>query len=271
MNTLICETCGTRVAFGQDAQPSECRVCTDDRQYVGWTGQKWITPEVMQQRYRNRMEKDGAVFCIGVTPQFGIDQRALILPTDVGNIMWECVSHVTPQALDALKRMGGVSAIAISHPHFYSAMAEWSEALGNVPILVHEEDSSWVQCSQRNVQYWRGEIHSLSKSVTLVHCGGHFSGSAALHWASGPTAGGALFPGDALQVVFDRRHVTFMYSSPNYIPMAPSAVRAIRNRIAPYAFEDVYGFTWGRNIIGGGKAAVQESFERYFRALEITA
>lgn len=271
MTVFVCETCGTRVLGKHEAPPAVCRICTDERQYVGWGGQTWLSPDTMQQRFRNRIENDGAVLGIGITPSFAIDQRALILPTDAGNIMWECVSLVTPQAVDALNRMGGVRAIAISHPHFYSAMAEWSEALGNAPILIHEKDADWVQCSDRNVQHWGGERHALSSSVTLLHLGGHFAGSTALHWACGPTAGGALFPGDALQVAFDRRHVTFMYSYPNYIPMAPSAIRNIRDRVAPFPFDDVYGFTWGRNIIGGAKAAVAESLARHFRAMEMVA
>ena len=76
-----------------------------------------------------------------------------------------------------------------------------------------------------------------------------------------------MFPGDALQVVFDRRHVTFMYSYPNYIPMKTSDVRSMRERLQGYAFEDVFGYTWGRNIIGGGNAAVDESFDRYLKAV----
>ena len=51
----------------------------------------------------------------------------------------------------------------------------------------------------------------------------------------------------------DRRHVTFMYSYPNYLPMKPSDVRNIRSRLEGYAFDDVFGFTWGRNIIGGAQ------------------
>ena len=34
-----------------------------------------------------------------------------------------------------------------------------------------------------------------------------------------------------------------------------------------YPFEDVYGYTWGRNIIGGGREAVERSFERYLGAI----
>ena len=107
----------------------------------------------------------------------------------------------------------------------------------------------------------------LSRDVTLIRCGGHFPGSAALHWASGPRPGGALFPGDALQVAMDRRHVAFMYSYPNAIPMAPRDVRAMHQRLNGYAFEDLYGFTWQRNIIGNARAAVNTSVQRYLEAV----
>lgn len=65
----------------------------------------------------------------------------------------------------------------------------------------------------------------------------------------------------------DRRHVSFMYSYPNLIPMHPGDVVAMRERLAGYEFEDVYGYTWGRNILGGGRAAVDRSFERYLSAV----
>jgi hypothetical protein len=161
-----------------------------------------------------------------------------------------------------------VDRIVISHPHFYSSMVEWSEALGGAPILLHEADKAWVQRSSSRIQFWNGDEYKLSDAVTLIRCGGHFPGSTALHWRDGPRAGGALFPGDALQVVSDRRHVSFMYSYPNFIPMKPADVRGMRARIAPYAFEDVYGFSWGRNIIGAGRVAVDASFDRYLRAVD---
>jgi len=108
----------------------------------------------------------------------------------------------------------------------------------------------------------------LSAGVTLLRCGGHFPGSTALHWRDGPRAGGALFPGDALQVAADRRHVAFMYSYPNLIPMKRADVRAMRDRVARFAFEDVFGFSRGRNIVGGGRAAVDRSFARWLAAVE---
>ena len=39
--------------------------------------------------------------------------------------------------------MGGIAAIAISHPHYYSSMAEWAEAV-DAPIYLHAADREWV-------------------------------------------------------------------------------------------------------------------------------
>ncbi|HEV8695634.1 MAG TPA: MBL fold metallo-hydrolase [Lysobacter sp.] len=262
MPHYICETCGTQYADSA-TPPEHCPVCEDDRQYVGWNGQTWTTHEALKAKYKLRLEDDHGLLGIGLPTDFAIPQRALLLATDAGNLMWECVSLVTDEAVAALKARGGVDQIVISHPHFYTAMVEWSEALGDVPILLHEADKDWVRRSSGKIQFWSGDEHPLSDAVTLIRCGGHFPGSAAIHWRDGPRPGGALFPGDALQVVFDRRHVTFMYSYPNYVPMKSSDVRAMRDRLAGYDFEDVFGYTWGRNIIGGGRAAVDASFKRH--------
>ena len=107
----------------------------------------------------------------------------------------------------------------------------------------------------------------MSDSVTLIRAGGHFPGSTVLHWAKYPKPGGALFSGDALQVAVDRRHVSFMYSYPNMVPMRTSDVIKMRTRLQKYEFEDVFGYTWGLNIIGDGRRAVDESYDRYLDAV----
>jgi glyoxylase-like metal-dependent hydrolase (beta-lactamase superfamily II) len=262
----LCNTCGMQFA-SETPVPDSCPVCEDERQYVGWSGQTWTTHEALAREHTLKLADDDGVLGITLSPAFAINQRAMFLPTDAGNILWECVSLVTPDAVEALKARGGVALIAISHPHFYSAMVEWSDALGGVPILLHEADREWVLRPSPKVRFWRGDEHALSSRVTLVRCGGHFDGSTALHWKDGPRPGGALFPGDALQVAADRRHTAFMYSYPNIIPMKPADVRAMRDRLRRFEFEDVFGFSRGRNIIGGGRAAVDGSFERYLRAV----
>ena len=263
MPRYICETCGTQHAESAEP-PSQCSICEDDRQYVGWRGQMWTTHAALAERYQLRIEDDDGLLGIGIRGDFAIPQRALLLPTRFGNVLWECVSLVTDAAVSELKAGGGVKQIVISHPHFYSSMVEWSDALGGVPILLHEADREWVRCSSPWVRYWSGNVHQLSKDVTLIRCGGHFPGSTALLWhAEGRRP--VLFPGDALQVATDRRHVAFMYSYPNYVPMKTSEVRAMRDRLSGYEYEDVYGYTWGRNIIGNGRAAVEASFDRHLR------
>jgi hypothetical protein len=263
----ICTTCGTQYHTPGAEPPASCAVCADERQYVGWRGQAWTTHEALGAAHALRIEDDDGVLGIGLAPAFAINQRAIHLRTDAGNILWECLSLVTDEAVAALQARGGVDLIAISHPHFYASMVEWSAALGGVPIMLHEADRAWVMRPSPCIRYWSGDVQRLSDAVTLIRTGGHFDGSTALHWKDGPRAGGALFPGDAPQVATDRRHVAFMYSYPNYMPMPPSAVKGMRARLAGYDFEDVFGYTWGRNIIGGGRAAVDASFDRCLAAL----
>lgn len=267
MTNPICETCGTE--HGGEVVPERCAICEDERQYVGWEGQRWTTHATLAKTHRQRVEEVSGLLALGVMPAFAIDQRAFLLPTDAGNILWECLPLVTQEAVEAIEAHGGADRIIISHPHFYASMGQWSDALRGVPILTHAADRAWVQRRHPALEHWSGDELRLSPDVTLIRCGGHFDGSTALHWSSGARGHGALFSGDALQVGLDRRHVSFMYSYPNLIPMGVPDVIAMRERIARYDFDDVYGYTWGRDIIGGGREAVDVSFERYLNALSL--
>jgi hypothetical protein len=271
MTRFSCENCGTQYG-DSSAPPGACMICDDEREYVGWSGQRWTTQAELRETHRIRIEPYRGMIALKMEPAFAIDQRALLLPTDAGNILWESLSLVTQDAVDELRRAGGVDMIAISHPHFYGAMVEWSNALGGIPILLHGADRRWVARADGNIEFWGdADRLKLSQDVTLIQCGGHFEGSTALHWARGPAEGGALFPGDALQVTQDRQYVSFMYSYPNLIPLRRSAVEVMRDRLADLAFEDVYGYAWARDIIGDGRQAVDRSFVRYLAAIDPAA
>ncbi len=265
MTRILCETCGTE--FGRPLPPDVCPICSDERQYVGWQGQRWTTMEALARVRAVRLEEDDGLLGIGIAPSFAINQRALVIPAKGVRVLWECTSLVSDEAVARLKAEGGIDLIAISHPHFYAAMMTWSEALGGVPILLHEADAEWIACPSPVIEFWSGDSLALSGGVTLLRCGGHFPGSTALHWQDERRPEGALFSGDALQVVQNRRAVSFMYSYPNLIPMRPSDVGRMRHLLADLRFEDVYGFTWGRNIVGGGRAATDRSFDRYLAAV----
>src|SRR4030095_8684469 len=108
----------------------------------------------------------------------------------------------------AIKALGGIAGIAMSHPHFYGVMVEWSQAFGGCPIWISADDRKWVQREDPAIVERRGTREVLP-GVTLIQTGGHFEGSAVLHWAAGAGGRGALFVGDSIGVVADVRAVSF--------------------------------------------------------------
>ena len=179
--------------------------------------------------------------------------------TTNGNVLWDCVPLLDPALVEMVKALGGVSAIAISHPHYYTSMVEWSRAFGGVPIYLHAADRQWVMRPDQAIVFWDGETKPLGDGLTLVRCGGHFEGGTVLHWAGGADGKGALLTGDIIQVVADRKHVSFMYSYPNYIPLSAAAVERIVRAVEPFEYERVYGAFWDTVIEQDGKAAVSRS------------
>lgn len=120
------------------------------------------------------------------------------------------------------------------------------------------------------IVFWSGEMHEVGDGLTLLRLGGHFPGGTVLHWAGGAEGAGALFTGDILQVVADRRWVSFMYSYPNLIPLPAHEVTRMAAAVEPFAFERLYGAWWGRCILEDAKGAVRRSAARYLAALERT-
>jgi glyoxylase-like metal-dependent hydrolase (beta-lactamase superfamily II) len=117
------------------------------------------------------------------------------------------------------------------------------------------------------IVFWSGETARPLPGVELVRLGGHFDGGAVLHWPGAGQGRGVLLSGDVLQVVPDRRWVSFMYSYPNLIPLPAATVERMAATIRPYRFEQVYGAFEGRQIAAHGAEAVQRSAERYVRRL----
>jgi len=166
-----------------------------------------------------------------------------------------------------IRGLGGLAGIAISHPHFYSAMLEWSGCFGDAPVHLHSADRRWVMRPDPRIHFWDGSRFPLSDEVTLIHCGGHFEGGAVLHWSRGAEGKGALLTGDVIQVGMDCRTVSFMRSFPNLIPLSAPVVRSIVAAVESLPFDRVYGAWWKRNILGDAKEAMRASADRYVRAI----
>ncbi len=232
----ICVACGTQFAPSGGAR-EDCPICEDYRQFVGLDGQRWTTLEELRAGHRNTVTAVGdGVFSIHTEPKFGIGQRCLLVRSAEGNVLWDCISLLDEETAGQVRALGGIRAIAISHPHYYSTMAEWSEVFG-APVYIHECDRAWVMRGGAGIRFWSGEQHRLSATMTLARCGGHFEGAQVMHDA----ARRALFVGDVIQVVPDRRWVSFMRSYPNYIPLPATAVRRIVKAVEPFEFDDIYG------------------------------
>jgi glyoxylase-like metal-dependent hydrolase (beta-lactamase superfamily II) len=267
VTNFICKTCGTEFAATAEP-PRHCPICDDERQYVGWDGQCWTTMDDLRKDHRNAIRPEEPCLTGIITePAFAIGQRALLVHTPAGNVLWDCVSLIDDATVAALHSLGGIAAIAISHPHFYSAMVEWSRAFGGVPVYTHAGDHVHVMRPDPAVRYWEGDTCALLDGITLIRCGGHFAGSSVLHWAAGAEGRGALLTGDTIYVVSDRRYASFMRSYPNLIPLPAQAVRRIAGAVEPFAFDRLYSAWPGRVIASGARAAVAQSAERYIRAI----
>ncbi len=270
MENFICVQCGAQ--FSQTAQrPPRCPICQDERQFVRHGGQQWTTLQELALHHRNRFEGEAPqLLGIGTKPEFAIGQRALLMQSPAGNLLWDCISLLNDKTSAELKTRGGIRAIAISHPHFYSSMVEWAEHF-DAEIYLHAADRRWVMRDSPRIHFWEGTTFPLWDDFTLINCGGHFEGGTVLHWPACGNGKGALLTSDILTVVQDRRYVSFMRSYPNLIPIGTAAIGRILETLEPFSFDQIYGGWRKANILTGARAAVARSAERYLRAINGSA
>jgi hypothetical protein len=261
-DAFVCATCGTQ--FPPSAAPPEsCPICLDERQYVGAGGQRWTTRSAISANHRNRIEEqEPGLLGIGTDPAFAIGQRALL----VDGLLWDCITLLDDATAEAVEAEGRIHTIAISHPHYYSAMVEWAERF-DARVLLHEADAEWVMRPSERIEHWSGERRRISNELELVRLGGHFDGGTVCLWHPGAGGAGALLSGDIVQVVADRNWVSFMYSYPNLIPLPAREVERIRGVVETLEFDRVYGAWWPAVVAEGAKTKVLASADRYVAAL----
>jgi hypothetical protein len=265
MPAWICRTCGVQQS-DTEQPPADCPICNDERQYVGWGGQQWVTmAEIGADRAVVIREEETDLFGVGVQPSFAIGQRALLVRTPNGNVLWDCISLLDDAARDRITELGGIAAIGMSHPHFYGVNVEFADAFG-ARIFIPRADQQWIQRPSARVELFDDEVEPVP-GLTLARIGGHFDGAAVLHWPAGSEGRGALLTGDTITVVQDREWVSFMWSYPNHIPLDEATVLDIARRAERFTFDRVYGGWWGRTVLKDGAAAVRRSADRYVARL----
>ena len=267
MPAFICTACGMQYA-PTDAAPAQCIICEEERQYVPPAGQTWTTlPALAARAFNSYRQHEPGLIGIGTQPQFAIGQRALLVCTPAGNVLWDCISLLDDATIALINGLGGLKAIAISHPHFYTSMVEWSHAFGDVPIHLHAADREWIMRPDSAIKSWQGDTLELLPDVTLIRGGGHFPGGAMLHWSKGAGGRGALLSSDIATVATSRRLLTFMWSYPNFIPLSAREVEGIAAALAPFRFDAIYGHYFDRVIATGAKDVLRKSVERYLAAI----
>ncbi len=264
---FVCRTCATQFAQ-QLAQPSEpperCPICEDERQYVGADGQQWTTLDELSRDHRCEVREDAGYLGVGVEPSFAIGQRLLLAETPEGNVLWDMIPLVDDGSASRQCRRGercgrSRSRTRTTTPGWSSGARRW-EASRSCSTRPTRSGS----CGRiRAIELWSGDVKELWAGLTLLRLGGHYPGGTVLHDRERRT----LLSGDILQVIPDRRYVSFMWSYPNLIPLPGAEVLRIAAALEPYPFDRILGAWWDRLVPRDGNEVVRRSAERYAAAL----
>ncbi len=261
MPLWICKACA--VEYPETAEvPDRCAICADERQYVPPAGQEWLTLEQLAadgHRIEHTQVEPG-LHTLWAEPRVGIGQRGHIVHTEAGNVLWDPPGFVDDAAVEWIRGLGGVVAIVASHPHMFGVQVSWSHALGSADVLVAEADREWVQREDAVIRTWTGDLEPLP-GLTLRTVGGHFPGSAILHF-TGADGKGVLLSGDTIFPGPSEKWVTFLRSYPNDIPLSAAVVDRVVTAVNEFEYDRMYG-NFGQPVRADARAAVRRSADRY--------
>ena len=259
----LCKACGTSYEIA-GSHPEHCKICEDERQYVPVTGQKWVEPAALFASHANKWKQhESCLLSIQTVPAFAINQRAFILRTPEGNILWDCIATLDDATKTLIAALGGLRAIAISHPHYYTTMQDWAAEF-DAPVYLHASDRQWIMRDSPRITLWEGDTFELTSNVSIIRLGGHFAGGSVLHWAQDE---GVLLSGDILQVTPGADAVSFMWSYPNMLPLSAATVSDITRRLNTVKFSRLYGAFEGKEIVENADEIVRRSGEKYIACL----
>ncbi|KAF1812402.1 hypothetical protein P152DRAFT_34692 [Eremomyces bilateralis CBS 781.70] len=253
---LICNACGTQ--YGTTSDLTACKICDDPRQYVPPSGQSWTTLGSLKAGdFENQFvadDGDSKITFLSTRPKFAIGQRAILLQTPSGNVLWDLITLIDEETVDFIHSIGGLKAIVISHPHYYSTHLEWAKRF-NCPVYLAEEDKEWI-CRDEDPDNVRRfitrETETILPGVTAIKAGGHFPGSLLLHWENKLLIADTVMATPSGLYFKDRptgtNSYSFMWSYPNMIPLSPDEIWPIWKSIKPFEFDTTHGAFHGLTI-----------------------
>jgi hypothetical protein len=258
---IICSTCGTYYAL--DNMPDLCTICLDERQYIPATGQSWTKPEELHRNHSIKLNRiQNRLYEIEINPMFSIGQRAMLVLSDGGNVLWDCIPMLDELTIEFIKSKGGLKAIALSHPHYYSNMNDWAEVF-DCPVYIHENDAEHVMQKGENISLWQGDELPLWDGIKIMLIGGHFAGSSILH-VPFLSKEGTILCGDTLFLSPNKKHFSIVWSSPNRMPLPLTEMKRLKQRFDQIPFDSYYGYIKTQNLNENVKEVFEVSMSRYF-------
>ncbi|RPF71186.1 MBL fold metallo-hydrolase [Aurantiacibacter spongiae] len=233
LNHFACANCG----FWQlHFDPPECPVCTDVRNDLPEDGWRFLPErEVAASHDGSAREVAEGLWAFTTTPALGLGGTGWLLVREGGNVAFEAAPYYSPPMLDTLARLGGIAALAASHPHGYGALFQLQREFDPPVVAIHKDDLAYTKAFRVTAPY--DETLELASGCTLYRVGGHYAGQAALHDAGG----GRLFCGDMFKVDQDEAgrstHVSSHKAFHRNIPLTHGELRHYRDVIAPLSFE----------------------------------
>ncbi|KAJ5737812.1 uncharacterized protein N7483_002937 [Penicillium malachiteum] len=247
--------------------------------------QSWTTLKSLhssKEKYHNvftTYPENPNLIAIHTAPKLGIGQRAFLClgGAATGNILWDCITYLDEETIQRVNSLGGIDAIVISHPHYFSTSIQWAETF-NCDLYISAEDEEWLgNCGDgQRLKLWNGQRLSFPSSgksdgnqdasdIIAVKTGGHFPGSSVLWWKSAKK----LFIADTIMIVPSGLYTVnrppgtasfaFMWSYPNYIPLPPDAIYDIWKAIKDLDFNDAHGAFLAQDTRGKSKERILES------------
>ena len=222
---------------------------------------KWTTHEQLASQPHETLHRDHGrgVHSLRREPRFGIGHWSFLARTPHGNLLWDPPGALDDDAVELVRALGGIAAIATSHPHMFGAQVSWSHAFDQVPVLVNADDREWVPRPDPVIEYWKDHMEVLP-GVELIQLGGHMPGSSVAR-----THDGTLLVGDTISGVPKRAAwVSFTRSYPGLVPLSPAVVRRIVTRLDAYGYDRVYTLG-GDTIDHDAKHVVHRSADTHIR------
>jgi hypothetical protein len=259
---FFCSTCGTQFTNAIYIT-KDCPICDNDRQFIPPNGQSWTKWNDLNINYSNNInELVPNLFEIRTSPRFALGQKAFLIITPNGNVLWDCVSLLNESTIEFIKSKGGLKAIIISHPHFNASMSDWAEAF-ECPIYIHQNDQEFILSKSKYIQLWNGDEKELWDQMKIKLIGGHFPGSCILI-VPFLSKGDTILCSDTFWIAKNNKYVSVMYSFPNYIPVKISEIQRIKRVMKEVQFDQLIGSFDNQLLNANAKEILHASFDNYF-------